>query len=505
MYRSKYHFKPAPKKHNALETIESTIHKNLQRLEPENPTLLVPYEVRNRHIYCVGRSGYGKSTLLNSIIQQDIENGAGVCVLDPKPSGMELNLVDTLLQHIPAHRRKDVIYFSAIKPIPIDAMSWKTEEDRQRLAADLMKLFMAFMTQKEGDRWPNILRFTIHTLLEAKGCTFLDIHDFLADRPSKSGKYKEILDRVHNPRLRHFWENFDLGYPKDATTPITSRMGQFVLVPPVSTMLGDPSPRFNLVQAILDRKIILIDLTGAGEDTMNLLGILMVSKIQQAIGRGLKVPFHLYADEFQNFQTSAFDKILSESRSLGLRITLANQYVDQLEDRIRSSIFGNVSTFIVLNIDEKDTRYFKSKMPPGLSYEVLAELPPYRALFSIADQPSIVKAIPRPPAPPTHEQLDAAEDMKASTLRDYGPDSCKTEPNQHPSKDGKQTPPDEKPQDDTRKAGGVGDTQPPFRPTQQRRGQTYPQKGAHQKRHPDSEPEPSPTEPPGPRPPDKIS
>ena len=103
-----------------------------------------------------------------------------------------------------------------------------------------------------------------------------------------------------------------------------------------------------LVQAILDRKIILVDLTGAGEDTMNLLGILMVSKIQQAIGRGLKVPFHLYADEFQNFQTSAFDKILSEAGGLGLRITLANQYVGQLEDRIRSSIFGNVSTFIVL-------------------------------------------------------------------------------------------------------------------------------------------------------------
>ena len=201
MYRSKYGFNAAKNKHEALDTVESTIQKHLQKPEPEFVTLLVPYDVRSRHIYCVGRSGYGKSTLLNAIIQQDIENGAGVCVLDPKPSGMELNLVDTLLQHIPAHRRKDdVVYLDAANPVPIDVMSWSTEEDRQRLAADLMKLFMAFMTQKEGDRWPNILRFVINTLLDARGCTFLDIHDFLADR-GKNGEYKAILDRVKNPLL----------------------------------------------------------------------------------------------------------------------------------------------------------------------------------------------------------------------------------------------------------------------------------------------------------------
>jgi hypothetical protein len=154
MYRSTYHHNPARPKHEVLETIESTITKHLDPPEPDFTTLLVPYEVRNRHIYIVGKTQHGKSTLFHSMISQDIENGAGVCVIDAKPSGEKPNLVDSVLNHIPPHRKDDVIYFDAANPIPIDVMSWKTEEERQTLSADLMLTFMQFMTQKEGERWP---------------------------------------------------------------------------------------------------------------------------------------------------------------------------------------------------------------------------------------------------------------------------------------------------------------------------------------------------------------
>jgi hypothetical protein len=173
-----------------------------------------------------------------------------------------------------------------------------------------------------------------------------------------------VLSRVTTPYLLKYWGSFKDLFPRDAITPILYRMSTFVLVPPLNIMLGTAKPKLSIQKVILDRKILLVNLTGAGKESGNLIGTLLVSKIQQAIFRRLRIPFHLYADEFQNFQTSAFDVILSEASGLGLRLTLANQYVSQLEERIRHSVFGNVSTFFVFAIDDGDTDYFKSKMPP---------------------------------------------------------------------------------------------------------------------------------------------
>ena len=439
MYRSTYHHKTARPEHEILETIESTVMKHLDPPEPEFTTLLVPYEVRNRHVYVVGKTQHGKSTLFHSVISQDIEHGAGVCVIDPKPSGDKPNLVDNVLNHIPPSRKDDVIYFDAANPVPIDVMSWETEEERQTLSADLMLTFMQFMTQKEGERWPGILRHVIHTLLEARGCTFLEIHDFLADEAFR----QTVLSRVTTPYLLKYWGSFKDLFPRDAITPILYRMSTFVLVPPLNIMLGHPRPKLSIQQVILDRKILLVNLTGAGKESGNLIGTLLVSKIQQAIFRRLRTPFHLYADEFQNFQTSAFDVILSEAGGLGLRLTLANQYVSQLEERIRQSVFGNVSTFFVFAIDDGDTRYFKSKMPPDaegkLLPQELAKLPPYRALYAIAGQESMFKATPRPPADPTDDDLARADYIRKRTLELY---LCKPEPRPHNS--GDEPPPPEK-------------------------------------------------------------
>ena len=432
MYRTKYNFKTPRPRHEALETVESTIQQHFGKLEPT--TLEIPYDVRNRHIYCIGKTQHGKSTLLYSIISQDIENGAGVCVLDPKPTGEKTNLVDTLLQHIPEHRAKDVIYFDASNPIPIDVMSWETEQERQTLAADLIMTFMQFQTQKDGDRWPGILRHTIYTLLEAKDCSFLDINDFLVDEDFR----KKVLLRATRPYLQKYWNKIYPLYDKKAPEPILHRMSTFALVPPLSNMLARTEKALKIEDVIRDRKILLINLTGAGKETGNFIGTLIVSRIQQAVFRQLNVPFHLFADEFQNFQTSAFDTILSEAGGLGLRLTLANQYIDQMQGHIKKAVFGNTSTYFVLQLgNPEDSKNFEQYMPPGIKHDALARQSPFEALYAIAGKASQFKSLPKPPPAPTTEQLDRAREIKERTLRDY---PCEITEDRHNSGDGNHPP-----------------------------------------------------------------
>src|SRR5665213_1351262 len=442
MYKSRYGFKGSRPRHEMLETVESSIEKHLQPPELEFQTLQIPYDVRDRHIYAIGKTRNGKTTLLYSIIEQDINNDAGICVLDPKPSGQKPNLVETVLQHIPSRRAKDVIYFSAANPIPIDVMSWKTQAERQTLAADLMTTFMHYQTQKDGDRWPGILRHVIHALLDAQGCSFLDINEFLIDEDFRN----RTLKRVTRPYLLKYWKDAFPLYDKKAPEPILHRVSTFLLVPPLNVMLSPSERGLKIEDVIRDRKILLVDLTGAGQETANFIGTLFVSRIQQAVYRDLGQNFYLFADEFQNFQTSAFDKILSEAGGLGLRLTLANQYLDQMEPKIRNAVRGNVQTHFVFQIAPEDCSAFKNIMPmsdavPGpVKPDVLANLPPFTALYAIAGQDPQFKKIPPPPPPPTKEQLERAQEIKDNTLRDYPPDTGKAPPKSHASGKGKPEP-----------------------------------------------------------------
>jgi hypothetical protein len=486
MYRSSYRFTKAPPKHTDLPAIEATIVKNIKPPVPENVPVKIPYSVRDQHIYVAGKTRHGKTTLLYSIIAQDIANGAGVCVLDPKPCGESPNLVEMVLQHIPAEREGDVIYFNASDPLPLDVMSWETEQERQWVAGDLMKTFMQFLAQKEGDRWPTILRFVIHALLAAKSESYLDIHDFLAD---EHGARRRILQRIDPQRyaqLLKFWELFPTTYPKDAITPIIARMGTFVLVPPLTKMLSPAKRLLNLEEVIRQRKVLLVDLSGAGEEAGQFIGILLVSRIQQAIFRSLRTNFYLFADEFQNFQTSAFDKILSEAGGLGLRLTLANQYVGQMEERIRKSVFGNVASYFVFRIGSEDTAYFKDVMPTDVKHEQLARQPKYQALYAIAGRRAEFKAIPLPPEPPTEDEIQRAQSIKERTFREY---ARHTPENRYSSTD---EPPDPPRSDNAGDGRGVATPRGVFRADAEAPGGA-PQKPRGQKRPEDRASKPRPT------------
>ena len=352
---------------------------------------------------------------------QDIVRGKGVGVIDPHG-----DLVERLLTFIPKRRVPDTIYLDASAPIPIDFMHCKDDKERDSLADDLYVLFQAF-SESSGERMNSILRRLIPTLLSVPGTTFLDIHDFLAHEERR----RQILSSLRNKELHAYWTKQFPHLPKDSAMPILSRMAKFVITPSLRAMLGEAHPKLDIFEAMEQRKILLINLAKVGKESGTLLGKLFVSKIQQAAMRRqiqdptYRIPFYLYVDEFQNFQTSAFDVILSEAGKYRLCLTLAHQYVDQLDKKIRASIFGNVSTFILFRLSEADARLFRGEVRfydsvedeyVPLRPEDLTALRKGRAVYrSVSGEASYI----RTPSPPRTPISNYAELIKNRTIEQY--------------------------------------------------------------------------------------
>ena len=371
----------------------------------------LPYRIRSRHLYIAGKSQYGKSSLLHALAVRDMDRGEGLAVIDPHG-----DLAERLLASVPESRVDDAIYLDATAPIPLDFMGWADERERDTLADDLLVTFKRF-SNTWGERMESIVRYTIYTLLAVRGTTFLDLYGFLA----REERRREILREVHDPVLRDFWRDQYPHLPRDAAAPITSRMSKFLLTPSLRAILGDPRPKLSLGDVMEQRKILIVNLAKIGEESGHLLGTLLVSKIQQAAMRRQaqpperRIPFHLYVDEFQHFQTSAFDAILSEAGKYRLCLTMANQYIDQLEPQIRNSILGNVSTFFLFRLNERDAGYFAGEIKPRKPDE-LTTLPPGAALCRTAAGEALMVACP-PPTIPAHAGF--AETIRNRTILNY--------------------------------------------------------------------------------------
>ena len=311
-------------------------------------------------MYIPGKTQYGKSTIMFSMAMQDIQNGNGLAVLDPKS-----DLVEKLMQHIPDHRKDDVIYIDGLSPTPIDFMSWETPAEKDLLASDIISTFKQTLQNAAGDTWPSILEWTVKALLEAKDCSFLDIYYFLISE----GRRSEILQRVQDEDTLQYWREQYGKLPKDSANAITTRMSKF-LSPAIKSILRNSPNPLNISWLMENEKILLVNLMKCGKESGNLLGTLLVSKFQQGSMRRSgqlpaedRIPFYLYADEFQNFQTSAFDVILSEAGGLRLCLILANQFINQLDDKIRSSVFGCTSTYFIFRLSNQDAQLFKGEIP----------------------------------------------------------------------------------------------------------------------------------------------
>jgi hypothetical protein len=336
----------------------------------QRPFGLLPAD-RARHLYIIGQTGTGKSTLIAELVRQDIEAGAGVALLDPHG-----DLIDEVLTFVPSRRIDDVILIDTADrewPLALNPFYRVPEDERPLVAANLVATMKHAWSDSWGPRLQYILGNAVGALLEAPdSCrpTMLGVARLLVERPYR----EQVLHHVQDPRIRSFWrEEFDHWPDRqvaEALSPVQNKLGELLANRFVRNILCQWRPSFDL-PAVMDRgQVLLVRLSKGtlGEEPANLLGALLVSGIQQAAMRradtaaASRRPFHLYIDEFQNFTTDTFAAALSETRKYGLTLTLAHQYVGQLREPVREAVFGNVGNIVSFRVAGSDADVLAREM-----------------------------------------------------------------------------------------------------------------------------------------------
>lgn len=339
-----------------LTTLGSTNFRN------ESKVFGIRSDDRRRHIYIAGKTGMGKSTLLENMIFSDIHNGRGVGVIDPHG-----DLADDVLKFIPKNRTNDVIIFNPHDsdfPISFNILECRKKEDRFLVASGVLSVFKKMFADSWGPRLEHILRNVLLTLVEVEGQSIMGVLRILSDK-----KYRdEMIQKVKDPIVLSFWkEEFATWQPRqvaEAVSPIQNKVGQFLSSSLVRNILGQNKSSFNLRFAMDTGKIVIINLSKGliGEDVSKLIGSLMVTKFQLDVMSRADIPssqrkdFYLYVDEFQNFATESFATILSEARKYKLNLTVANQYLSQMDEDVMNAIFGNVGTLMSFQVGFDDAK-----------------------------------------------------------------------------------------------------------------------------------------------------
>jgi len=340
---------------------------------------------RRAHMYVIGKTGTGKSTLLETLIRQDIENGEGLALLDPHG-----DLVEKVLAGIPGSRKTDLIYFNvadSVRPLGFNPLEGVPPEKRALAASGLLLAFKTIWADSWGPRLEYILRNCILVLLDQPTATLADALRLLNDRDFR----RTAMLRVSNPHVRDFWLNeYEKNYPPrlraEAIAPIQNKVGAFLANPVLSRILTQSRSSFDLRQLMDDRNILLVNLAKGkiGEDASALLGALLVTKIGLAglsradIPEETRQDFYLYLDEFQTYySTLSLASGLAELRKYRLPLILAHQFQSQLDPNLRDAILGNVGTIISFRLGLTDAEMLAGEFYPFFSASDLINLPNY--------------------------------------------------------------------------------------------------------------------------------
>ena len=356
---------------------------------------------RRRHMYILGKSGMGKSTLLENMILQDIYNGHGVCFMDPHGDSSE-----TILDRIPSWRKNDVVYFNPgdmENPIGFNMLEAKRGEQPFLIASGMMAVFGRIWAGMWSSRMEYILNNTLLALLETPGNTLLGVVRMLTDKDFMT----KIVDNCEDPMVRNFWikefASFNDKYRTEAIAPILNKIGQFFSTDLIRNILGQPKSTIDFRDIMDNKKILIVNLSKGkiGEDNSNLLGSFIVTKLQLAAMSRVDIPeherndFYLYVDEFQNFTTDSFATILSEARKYRLCLILAHQYISQLtesgNEKVRNAIFGNVSTICTFRVGTDDAEFLEKEFDPIFTGSQLLGLNKHQLIMklSINGKPSL--------------------------------------------------------------------------------------------------------------------
>jgi hypothetical protein len=337
---------------------------------------------RLRHLYVIGKSGTGKSTLFESMISQDIQNGAGVGVLDPHGETIE-----RVLERIPDSRVNDIIYFDPSdteRPIGLNLLQMEDPSQKNLMASGLVSAIKQHFDYSWGPRLEYLLNYAILTLLEVPGTTMLGITRLLEDQNYQ----RYILHQVKDPLVVKFWEQEykemkgNQKLVTEAIAPIQNKVNRFLASTTIRNILGQKDSTIDIWDAMNSGKILLMNLSKGkiGSDNANLLGALLVSRLQFYALQRVKIPydqrrpFYLYVDEFQNFATGSFEEILSESRKYKLGLYLTHQFTAQLPEEILSAVFGNVGTIMTFSLGAPDAKELAREFAPYFNEEDIISL-----------------------------------------------------------------------------------------------------------------------------------
>jgi len=352
---------------------------------------------RRRHVYIIGKTGMGKTVMMENMAIQDIQAGRGVGFVDPHGEAAE-----RVLDFVPPHRINDVIYFNPADidyPIAFNVMEKVDFANRHLVASGLMGVFKKIWPDVWSARMEYILNNTILALLEYPGSTLLGVNRMLADPEYR----KKVVEKVADPVIKSFWVNefarYTQRYEVEATAAIQNKVGQFISAPLIRNIIGQVRSTIDMRKLMDEGKILICNISKGriGEDNSRLLGALMITELQLATMSRVDIPeelrrdFYLYVDEFQNFATKSFVNILSEARKYRLSLTIGNQYITQLEEmtptgkssEVRDAIFGNVGTIVCFRVGAEDAEFLEREFLPEFMAEDLVNLTKYNVYLRL--------------------------------------------------------------------------------------------------------------------------
>ncbi len=381
---------------------------------------------RLKHIYVIGKTGMGKSTLLENMAVQDIKRGNGLAFFDPHGSAIE-----TFLDYIPEERINDVVYFAPFDvdyPISFNPLENTDPSKRYLVAQGLMAAFKKIFGEESfSDRMQHMTNNALLALLEYPGATLLHITRMLSDDAFRA----DVIEYITDPSVKAYWVNeynmWDEKFRREASAAVLNKVGQFTTNPLIRNIVGQEKSSFDFREILDKRKILLVNLSKGqiGEDNANLLGSMLTTKLYlAAMSRAdrskeeiKQLPaFYLYIDEFQNLANDSFANILAEARKYKLSLILAHQYMEQMPDTIRAAVFGNIGTMIAFQVGAIDAEILEQQFAPVFTAEDFTnlgftEIYLRMAIDGITSAPFSARTLPPIPKP---EISFASEVIEAS-------------------------------------------------------------------------------------------
>lgn len=362
---------------------------------------------RRRHVYVIGKTGAGKSTLIANMAISDMRNRRGFCIIDPHG-----DLCETLLDYVPSYRVNDIVYLDpgdTERAFSLNPLQVQDDVQKELVVSGIVAIFQKLFAFSWGPRLEYILRNTLLSIIEMPNATLLMVPELLTNQKFRN----KVVANLQEPVLINFWKNEFDKMPErmrnEAMAPILNKVGQFVQSTVIRNIIKSHHSTIDLARIMDEGKILLLNLSQGrlGEDNAALLGAMIITKIQLAAMARVNIPeeerrdFYLYVDEFQNFATSSFIKILSEARKYRLSLILANQYIAQVPEDVRAAIFGNAGTMMAFLIGATDATYMAKEFGERFKEEDLLALGNYQAITklcvdNVTQAPFLAQTLPLP-------------------------------------------------------------------------------------------------------------